>query len=45
MECIATGRQPLAGFDLAAAVVDTVYAAYESAESGTRIMMATKEMD
>lgn len=37
MEAVATGRQPVSGLGLAAAVVEIIYAAYQSAEEGRRV--------
>ncbi|HZC27496.1 MAG TPA: hypothetical protein VE287_10770, partial [Actinopolymorphaceae bacterium] len=37
MECVAFDREPLSGATLARDVVEVVYAAYLSAESGRRI--------
>ena len=37
MECVATGRQPLSGFDLAYDTAKVIYAAYLSAEDGIRV--------
>ena len=37
MECVASGREPLSGGALARDVVEVVYAAYLSAESGRRV--------
>jgi predicted dehydrogenase len=39
MECVATGRQPLAGLDLAYATMQVQYAGYWSAEDGKRIAL------
>jgi predicted dehydrogenase len=39
MECVATGRQPLAGLDLAYETMQVQYAGYWSAEDGKRIML------
>jgi predicted dehydrogenase len=39
MECVATGRQPLAGLDLAYATMQVQYAGYWSAEDGKRITL------
>ena len=40
MECAATGRQPLAGLDLAYESIRIHYAAYQAAEEGRRIDLA-----
>ena len=37
MECVATGREPQSGFDLAYDTVKVLYAAYQAAEEGRRI--------
>lgn len=37
MECAATGREPLSGFDLARDVARVIYGAYLSAERGERV--------
>ena len=39
MECVAYGRQPLSGFDLAYDTAKVVYAAYLSAEEGVRVRL------
>jgi predicted dehydrogenase len=39
MECVATGRQPLAGLDLAYDTMQVQYAGYWSAEDGKRIKL------
>lgn len=39
MECVATGRQPLSGLDLAQTTTQAIYAAYWSAEEGRRIKL------
>lgn len=39
MECVATGRQPLAGLDLAYDTMQVQYAGYWSAEDGKRITL------
>jgi hypothetical protein len=39
MECVATGRQPLAGLDLAYATAQVQYAGYWSADEGKRISL------
>ena len=39
MECAATGRQPLAGLDLAFQAIRVHYAAYQAAEEGRRITL------
>ncbi len=39
MECIATGRAPLAGLDLAYDAIRVNYAGYQAAEEGRRIML------
>ena len=39
MECAATGRQPLAGLDLAYEAIRVHYAAYQAAEEGRRIAL------
>lgn len=39
MECAATGRQPLAGLDLAYEAIRIHYAAYQAAEEGRRITL------
>jgi predicted dehydrogenase len=39
MECVATGRQPLAGLDLAYDTMQVQYAGYWSAEAGKRIKL------
>lgn len=39
MECAATGRQPLAGLDLAIDAIRVHYAAYQAAEEGRRITL------
>ena len=39
MECAATGRQPLAGLDLAYEAIRVHYAAYQAAEEGRRITL------
>lgn len=39
MECVAYGRMPLSGFDIAYETIRTVYAAYASVESGRRIRL------
>jgi predicted dehydrogenase len=39
MECIAEGREPVAGLQLASDVVEVIYAAYESAEAGQRVLL------
>ena len=39
MECVATGRQPLADVDLAFDTIQATYAAYWSAEDGKRIKL------
>jgi predicted dehydrogenase len=39
MECVATGRQPLAGLDLAYDTMQVQYAGYWSAEDGKRIAL------
>ncbi len=39
MECAATGRQPLAGLDLAYETIRVHYAAYQAAEEGRRITL------
>ncbi len=39
MECAATGRQPLAGLDLAYEAIRIHYAAYQAAEEGRRIVL------
>jgi predicted dehydrogenase len=39
MECVATGRQPLAGLDLAYEAIRVHYAAYQAAEEGRRITL------
>jgi len=41
MESVSTGRPPLSGFDLAKDVLAIVYAAYLSAEQGTRIPVSS----
>jgi predicted dehydrogenase len=40
MECVATGRQPLADLDLAYATMQVQYAAYWSADEGRRIKLS-----
>jgi predicted dehydrogenase len=40
MECVATGRQPLAGLDLAYEAIRIHYAAYQAAEEGRRITLS-----
>ncbi|WP_434309350.1 Gfo/Idh/MocA family protein [Hominifimenecus sp. rT4P-3] len=37
LECVAEGREPLSGFDLAYDAVKVMYAAYQSAEEGRKI--------
>ncbi len=37
MECVVTGRQPLAGLDLACEAIRVHYAAYQAAEEGRRV--------
>ena len=39
MECVALGRQPLAGLDLAFETMKIIYAGYWSAEEGRRISL------
>ncbi|MDT7952855.1 MAG: Gfo/Idh/MocA family oxidoreductase [Acetobacteraceae bacterium] len=39
MECVTTGRQPLAGLDLAYDAIRIHYAAYQAAEEGRRIVL------
>ena len=39
MECVAYGREPLSGFDLAYDTAKVVYAAYLSAEEGIRVKL------
>jgi predicted dehydrogenase len=39
MECVALGRQPLAGLDLAFETMKIIYAGYWSAEDGRRISL------
>ena len=39
MECIATGRAPLAGLDLAYDAIRVNYAGYQAAEEGRRVML------
>ena len=39
MECAATGRQPLAGLELAVEAIRVHYAAYQAAEEGRRITL------
>ena len=39
MECVVTGRQPLAGLDLAYQAIRVHYAAYQAAEEGRRITL------
>ncbi len=39
MECAATGRQPIAGLDLAYEAIRVHYAAYQAAEEGRRITL------
>ena len=39
MECVTTGRQPLAGLDLAYDAIRIQYAAYQAAEEGRRIVL------
>ncbi len=39
MECVATGREPLAGIDLAYEAIRIHYAAYQAAEEGRRITL------
>lgn len=39
MECVTTGRQPLAGLDLAYEAIRVHYAAYQAAEEGRRIAL------
>lgn len=39
MECVAYGRKPLSGFDLAYDTTKAIYAAYLSAEEGRRIIL------
>jgi predicted dehydrogenase len=40
VEAIATGREPLAGIDLAADCIEVIYAAYLSAAEGRRVSLA-----
>ena len=40
VECVAYGRRPLCGFDLAYETVKVIYAAYRSAEEGKAIEIA-----
>lgn len=40
-ECVATGREPLSGFDLARGVVDVVYTSYVAADEGRRVELST----
>ena len=42
MECVAFGRQPLAGLDLAFETMKIIYAGYWSAEDGRRISLETR---
>ena len=39
MECVATGRQPLSGLDLAYETIRVTYAGYLSAETGRRVSL------
>lgn len=39
MECVADGRKPVSGLDLATDVVEVIYAAYQSAEAGQRVSL------
>ena len=39
MECVATGRQPLSGLDLAYETIKITYAGYLSAETGARVRL------
>ena len=39
MECVAFGREPLAGLDLAYEAIRVHYAAYRAAEEGRRITL------
>lgn len=39
MECVATGRQPLSGLDLAYETIKITYAGYLSAEKGERVKL------
>jgi predicted dehydrogenase len=39
MECLAQGRQPVSGLQLARDVVDVIYAGYVSAEEGRRVVL------
>ncbi len=39
LECVATGRQPLSGLDLAYETIKIIYAGYLSAEKGMRIVL------
>ena len=39
MECVTTGRQPLAGLDLAYDAIRVHYAAYQAAEEGRRVIL------
>ncbi|WP_255770700.1 Gfo/Idh/MocA family protein [Pseudarthrobacter sulfonivorans] len=39
VECVAEGRQPVAGLELAGDVVQVIYAAYESAEVAQRVKL------
>jgi predicted dehydrogenase len=39
MECLAQGRQPVSGLQLARDVVDAIYAGYVSAEEGRRVVL------
>ncbi len=40
MECVAHGREPVAGLDLACEAIRVHYAAYQAAEEGRRIVLA-----
>jgi len=40
MEAVANGREPVSGLQLASDVVDVIYAAYLSAERGSRVALA-----
>ncbi|WP_227497199.1 Gfo/Idh/MocA family protein [Planctomonas psychrotolerans] len=44
VECVATGRRPLADLELATDVIDVIYAAYSSAEEGRRIHLEPRSI-
>jgi predicted dehydrogenase len=40
MECVAADKEPVSGLQLASDVIDVIYAAYQSAETGQRIKLS-----